>query len=1337
MSDSGIFKAAIKLPADQRGVYLDQACGDNQALRQEVQSLLQAHDAPGSLLEGLSAGRGMPDDYQPIAEREGTVIGPYKLLEQIGEGGFGVVFMAEQQQPVRRKVALKVLKPGMDTRQVVARFEAERQALALMDHPHIAHVLDAGATDSGRPYFVMELIRGIPITAFCDDNRLTPRERLELFLAVSQAVQHAHQKGIIHRDLKPSNVLVTLHDGRPMVKVIDFGIAKALRHERLTDKTLFTGFAHMIGTPLYMSPEQAEMSGQDADTRTDIYALGVLLYELLTGTTPFDKERLKASSYDEVRRIIREEEPVKPSTRISTLGQVATTVSVNRKSEPRRLSQLFRGELDWIVMKALEKDRNRRYDTASSFAADVQRYLHDEPVLACPPSAGYRLRKFARKYRMPLTIAAALVLLLLAGAALSAWQAVRATRAESQLHVSLDRATQAEAQLQLSLYASNMQLAQNAWENCQVALVLESLNPYRNPEPGQQDLRGWEWYYLDRLCHGDLRTLTGHTAGVKSVVFSPDGTRLASAGEDKMVRLWDAASGRELHTLSGHRDEVWCVAFSPDGRRLASGSMDGQVKLWDATSGAMIHTFQIHDALVTSVAFSPDGRRVASASRDKTVKVWEATSGAVVTTCIHDDLVLSVAFSPDGRRLASGTNDMKVKLWDADSGQELLSLEERAGVLAFNPDGKRLALASDDKTVKVWDTASGQVLCTLRGHTGVAISVAFSRDGTRLASASLDGTVKIWDPARGVELVSLKGHTDSVCSVAFSPDGTRLASASDDKTVKVWVAAGSTELRTLQGHTKEVDSVAFSPNGARLASGGAYGMVTLWDAISGQELCTLTRHAGDVRCVAFSPDGTKLASRSGARVMLWDTASGQELCTLKGHGLSPGHRSSMGVFVNSVAFSPDGSQLASAGQDYTVKVWDVANGRVLRTLEGHKDEVYSVAFSADRTRLASASRDNTVKLWDAGSGQQLLSLEGHTRPVRSVTFSRDGQRLASASFDGTVKVWDAASGRLLVSLKGHTGPVECVAFSPDGMRLASAGDQTVKVWDAANGQALCTLKGHHGQVWCVAFSPDGMRLAAAGQDPALQLWDARPLTAELRAEREALDLLEFLFSKGLVTTQVVENLRGNRAITELVRNKALALVEDYAKGVILQQASRLVYPLLAEPLFKRDVVELVRKHNTLSDTVRAQALALVEAWRNSNFLNIASWRVVARPEQDEAGFRRALLLAEEAHRLDPEDPDVLNTLGIAQYRAGAYQQAVETLTYCGQVRITAFEASDLAFLAMGHYQLGHFEKAQDYLKLLRETMKKPPSDLMFVGESESFLREAEKLLQSRTEKSKK
>jgi serine/threonine protein kinase/tetratricopeptide (TPR) repeat protein len=419
--------AVGKLPPGAWAAYVADACGPDTELQRQVMHFLHVHLEAGSFLEHpavslehpavslepTGAFTAMPEGDLP-GEGPGTVIGPYKLLQQIGEGGMGTVYMAQQTETVKRMVALKVIKPGMDSRQVVARFEAERQALALMDHPNIARVFDGGATTTGRPYFVMELVRGVPITNFCDENRLGVRERLELFVSVCQAVQHAHQKGIIHRDLKPSNVLVTWHDDKAVVKVIDFGIAKATG-QQLTDKTLFTAFAQMIGTPLYMSPEQAQLSGLDVDTRSDVYSLGVLLYELLTGTTPFDRERLRTVGFDEIRRIIREEEPARPSTRLSTLGQAASTASANRKSDPRRLSRLLRGELDWIVMKALEKDRNRRYESASAFAADVQRHLHNEPVLACPPSVGYRLRKFLRRYKGPVLAASAILFLLAAG----------------------------------------------------------------------------------------------------------------------------------------------------------------------------------------------------------------------------------------------------------------------------------------------------------------------------------------------------------------------------------------------------------------------------------------------------------------------------------------------------------------------------------------------------------------------------------------------------------------------------------------------------------------------------------------------------------------------------------------------------------------------------------------------------------------------------------------------------------------------------------------------------------------------------------------------------------
>jgi serine/threonine protein kinase/tetratricopeptide (TPR) repeat protein len=426
-----IFLAAIdEHTPDQWPAFLEQACAGDVHLRAEVEKLLRAHTQMGSFHEVTEAEVPAAID-SPLSERPGSVIGPYKLLEQIGEGGFGVVFMAEQQQPIGRRVALKILKPGMDSKQVLTRFETERQVLALMDHSKIARVLDAGATDSGRPYFVMELVNGGPITKFCDQNLLSPQARLKLFVDVCQAIQHAHHKGVIHRDIKPSNVLVTLHEGKPVVKVIDFGIAKALA-QKGTERTLFTAQGQMIGTPEYMSPEQAEINELDIDTRTDVYALGVLLYELLTGTTPLEGKRLREAGYAEMQRLIREEEVPRPSARLLALGTAATVLADNRGLEVKRLVQLLAGDLDWIMMKALEKDRNRRYETPGSFAADIKRYLRREAVLARPPSTLYKVKRFTQRHLTGVLMASALVLALVKGAAVATWLAVVATHAKQE-----------------------------------------------------------------------------------------------------------------------------------------------------------------------------------------------------------------------------------------------------------------------------------------------------------------------------------------------------------------------------------------------------------------------------------------------------------------------------------------------------------------------------------------------------------------------------------------------------------------------------------------------------------------------------------------------------------------------------------------------------------------------------------------------------------------------------------------------------------------------------------------------------------------------------------------
>jgi serine/threonine protein kinase len=443
MNPEDIFHKAIEI-ADikERAAYLNKTCRGNEKLRADVEELLKAHEQAGDFLDLPAVGPNATLESSPLTEGPGTIIGRYKLLQLIGEGGFGVVYMADQQEPVRRKVALKIIKLGMDTKQVMARFEAERQALAMMDHPNIAKVLDGGASDTGRPYFVMELVKGVPITEYCDKNNLNTRQRLELFIDVCKAVQHAHQKGIIHRDIKPSNVMITLHDGKPVPKIIDFGIAKATQH-RLTEKTFFTEYRQFIGTPEYMSPEQAEMSGLDIDTRTDIYSLGVLLYELLTGSTPFERKQLLSAAYDEIRRIIRETDPPKPSMRLSALGDALTDVAKHRQTNPDSLPKLVQGDLDWIVMKSLEKDRTRRYETANELAADVARHLGDEPVLAGPPSVRYRLRKFVRRKRALVTGIATVLFVLIAGIVVSTIFAVgqARARARAEFHAAMLNAT--------------------------------------------------------------------------------------------------------------------------------------------------------------------------------------------------------------------------------------------------------------------------------------------------------------------------------------------------------------------------------------------------------------------------------------------------------------------------------------------------------------------------------------------------------------------------------------------------------------------------------------------------------------------------------------------------------------------------------------------------------------------------------------------------------------------------------------------------------------------------------------------------------------------------------
>jgi WD40 repeat protein len=1092
---------------------------------------------------------------------------------------------------------------------------------------------------------------------------------------VCQAVQHAHTKGIIHRDLKPSNVLVALYDGNPVPKVIDFGVAKATG-PKLTERTLFTEFGSVVGTLEYMSPEQAELNQLDVDTRSDVYALGVLLYELLTGTTPLQRKRLKDDALLEVLRVIREEEPPKPSTRLSRTEELPS-IAANRGVEPKKLRGVVRGELDWIVMKALEKDRSRRYETANALAQDVERYLRGDVVQACPPALGYRLRKWARRHRPAVLAAAALAALLVAVAGAATVAAFR------ERHLKREAEAKADA-LDHSLYYHRIALAEQR-------LAANQLGPVEALLDGcPPQLRGWEWHYLRRWYHAEPYTeLPGVDQSNYAVTFSPDGKFIAVGGTDGTrgtLRLWDAATGRKVRTLNGHWGTVQAVAFSPDSHRLASGSRDGTVRVWDPATGQELQRYRV-DRLVTSVEFSPDGKFLLTAGRDQSAKggeahVREAATGRVVLTLEGQ---VRAAFSPDGRRIASSNSDGIITVREAATGREVFTFPGRSSFVAnlpwpvvFSPDGRLLATVNYDTTIPIWDTETGQLAYRLSGHTAPPWCLAFSPDGRRFASAGMDRTVKLWDLNTDQEVLTLRAHTVPVEALAFSPDGRRLVSAAQDKSVKVWDATPidgpvGPLVCTFKGHTGLVGQAAFHPEGNRIASASVDGTVTVWDARTAQVVLNLPNQAVDAFSVAFSPDGRLLASGGRDNVVtVWDATTGQERLRYQGHS----------TFIMRLAFSPDGRRLASLDGRGDLRLWEPSGGKDLATLQC-PGQGLALAWSPDGRLVAAGNGRGLLKVWDAQTFQEVLSLQREPgQTVRGLAFSRDGRGLAMCERSPNFSILDLATGHPLRTFAGHSDRVSALAYSPDGRFLASGGeDGIIKIWDPVSGRELRTLRGHSGMIISLAYSPDGRLLTSAGWGKTVKVWDA---------------------------TVPPEVLHGPEA-----------------RAAVQARFARL--------LLQADVLEDLRTDTTLSNEVRQLAVQLAqEEDENPVQLDRAAYEAVKEPGQDSAAHRRALRWAEAACRLEPTNGVFLNTLAAVQCRLGNYELAGATLARAEPANVVRFDGPwprDLALRALIQIHQDQAEPARATLERLHNVLKSPRwSDAV---EGKNWQREAEALLENK------
>jgi eukaryotic-like serine/threonine-protein kinase len=1055
--------------SDERDRLIESACAGDDLLRQEIRRLLKAHGDLNHFMERPAAGLAATID-RPASEQIGATIGRYRLLEQLGEGGMGVVYVAEQSDPVRRRVALKIIKPGMDTRQVIARFEAERQALAMMDHPNIAKVYDAGATENGRPYFVMELVRGMPITDYCDQAQLAVSGRLALLTTVCHAVQHAHQKGIIHRDIKPNNVLVTLHDGQPVVKVIDFGVAKAV-NQQLTERTIYTAFAEIIGTPLYMSPEQAELSCLDVDTRSDVYSLGVLLYELLTGQTPFDRDTLVKAGLDEIRRMIREDDPPRPSHRISTLkGDAGSKVSQKRGIDHRQLIRALKGELDWIVMKALEKDRNRRYESAGGLAEDLQRYLSHLPIHARPPGFFLRARKWCRRHPVRAVSLMAITILLHVLLFGSYWHSrqlsVALTVSDELRNAGLAR----ERALRRELLTNDLTTARQA----AITGNLEEVHRLLDRDPPTEDAGGHEfvWHYLRALCPQPIRTLIGHESDLLTADISPDDRLIASGDRGGEIKIWDLPAGREIKSLRYGIEEVCSVRFSPDGRHLATAGQDGTIRLWDVATWAEVAKFSQHTQTVCGLAWSPDSKWLASGGRDFQVHVWDVEAETLHKTLeLHDDVVRCVAWSPDGSWLASANGNRGMWLFKTSTWAReriVAPLEGESGILAaaFSHDGKYLAYGGYAREVRVFDLESQTDFAQSSSQSNVW-SMCFTSQG-ELITGMTGGAVQLldlWPEKR--QLHSMRqgiGEAGSIRTALTTHSGEWLVTASEqNRTLKIW------DFSRVRGH--EIVTVPDTLIGVLAQHELLMSMDTssqrlrLRSLLDGSIKATLPFAAGFEPPVPCFSQSHNLLAVVGAdrRVCLWDVATWTPRQYLEPTEFP----------VRMLSFSADGDWLAAACDRGVVGAWNIGTGAWQQLLQYEWEHWPKVAFSPSESLLAvAADVDAGISLWRLDNAKRVAEFPA-AREIQAIAISPDGTVLAAADLASAVSLWELPSGSPLGVLRGHSGRVGPMAFTPDGSTLASTSDDgTVRLSNVSSRRELFPIAQHERAASWIGFLSD-------------------------------------------------------------------------------------------------------------------------------------------------------------------------------------------------------------------------------------------------------------------------